>query len=394
MRRQGCGVFAAALLAGTMLASPGAYAQPTDIDPTDPFASVASADEWRDLFLKQEDAQADDPFRNLTANQWWQRTWGGQWRDAYARGMSITEFLDSIAGSGGNGTHIRSPYPYETAEEHWNAWLEAADGGTGHTRETLPDWSGDWRGGEQVLFNGAALVRDLWDAVSDAYKPAMEQNLQAELEGRSWWPSDTCRPSGFSRSAWELRYIMIDQERVILAADQPVTLYRVIHHDGRGFLPEDYAFPTWLGQSQGFWDDDQLIVWTKDIRANATGHGIPDYSDSLEIIERWAMLGDQLVADVTVYDTEALNYPLHEVAVYNRRADWFDPPVMLNECVTTNNVYRDETGRLNERAPGDPDYNDQFDPRPWTTVFDQAEAAKEAGLIEDAPSFLGELSVR
>src|SRR5690606_26532545 len=157
-------VLKTALLACSFLYAGSAFAQPLDFDPTDPFAAMGSATEWRDLFMKDEAALPDDPFRNLTAGEWWRNSWGGQWRGAHAQGMTIFEFLDSIAGDAGRVSEVESPYPYQTAEEHWNAWLEAADGGTEHTRESLPNWSGDWQGGEQLLFNGGALVRDLWDA--------------------------------------------------------------------------------------------------------------------------------------------------------------------------------------------------------------------------------------
>ncbi len=45
---------------------------------------------------------------------------------------------------------IVSPYPFKTAEEHYNALLnraKAAGGPTVHTRETLPNWDGLYRRG-------------------------------------------------------------------------------------------------------------------------------------------------------------------------------------------------------------------------------------------------------
>src|SRR5690606_17821462 len=132
------------------------------------------------------------------------------------------EFYGTLQGRDGDSVVIRSPYPYATAEEHWNAWLEAADGGTQHTRATLPDWSGDWEGGAVLVTSGAAQVGDVWDAVSEAYRPRFAQILQAELEGRHWWPADSCLPNGYMRDGWTMRYVMLDTNVMIMGEDQPV----------------------------------------------------------------------------------------------------------------------------------------------------------------------------
>ena len=45
------------------------------------------------------------------------------------------------------GELFTSPYAFTTALEHYQAWQEEAGGGTQHTRDTIPDWSGRWMGG-------------------------------------------------------------------------------------------------------------------------------------------------------------------------------------------------------------------------------------------------------
>src|SRR5262245_29213303 len=47
-------------------------------------------------------------------------------------------------GSGEDAYNIKSPYPYKTSWEHYQAWLSAAKGGTKHKLETLPNWDGVW----------------------------------------------------------------------------------------------------------------------------------------------------------------------------------------------------------------------------------------------------------
>lgn len=379
---------ASVVFAGAMLASQAA-AQ-SDIDPADPFAGLTSATEWREKFSVEADVDPNDPFHNMAPAQWWANTWNGQWTTAAAQGMTFEEFYGTLQGdaNGGRSVDIRSPYPYPSAEEHWRAWLAAADGGTEHTRETLPDWSGDWNGDGGLP---DALVRDYWAGVSEAYRPRFEQMLQAELEGRHWWPADICLPNGFARSGWSIRYFMVDPTMVLLAFDRPVTQARYVFTDGRGFLEEDRAFPQWMGESQGFWDGEELVVWTRNVIPQSGGHGQPELSDRLELIERYGMMGDQILLDITFYDPEALAYPWHSAGIFDRSPDlegWRAQPPTLNECVSTNNIHHDALGRIEDYAPSDPRWRDIFDPRPWATVFEQAEEAKAQGLLPAAPSFL------
>jgi hypothetical protein len=363
----------------------------TDFDPADPFADLTSTAEWRASFETEGPVDPADPFHNLNSGAWWRNTWGGQWMTAAEDGITFADFYNTLQGNNGNSVVIRSPYPFTSAEEQWEAWREAASGGTQHTRATLPDWSGDWTGGVRLVFGGRALVRDVWNAVSEDYWPRFEQILQSELEGRHWWPADGCLPNGFVRSGWSVRYVMIDSAMVLLAKDTPVTDSRYVFTDGRGFLPVERAVPQWNGESQGFWDDDELVVWTKNIIPWNGSHGLPEHSGRLEIIERWAMIGNELMVDITLYDPVAFAYPWHDVATFQRSNGWDgwqDQPPTLNECVSTNNVYHDELGRIDDFGPDDPRFKDIFDTRPWATVFERAEVAKAQSRLPAAPSFL------
>ena len=42
---------------------------------------------------------------------------------------------------------VPPPARYASAEEHYNALLKNANGGTKHTVTSLPDWSGIWQSG-------------------------------------------------------------------------------------------------------------------------------------------------------------------------------------------------------------------------------------------------------
>jgi hypothetical protein len=110
----------------------------------------------------------------------------------------------------------------------------------------------------------------------------------------------------------------------------------------------------------------------------------------LELIERYALIGGELLVDITFYDPAAFAYPWHSVSSFSRSAelgDWAGSPPTVNECVSTNNVHHNERGVIDEFGPGDPQWRDLFDARPWGTVFERAERAKQQGLLPAAAPF-------
>jgi hypothetical protein len=278
-------------------------------DPTDPFARVTSAADWvKTVETGTPEVDESDRFRNLTSV-----AWAAAWEERTAEQgkLSTDDFLRSLKGSGGTGITIRSPYPYTSAEEHYEAWLKAAEGGTKHTRATLPDWSGDWQGDDVGVLGRQALVRDVWEATAPDYRPAFQQLLTAELEGRAWWPADSCFPDGVGRfySLGGTYHFMMDQTIVLIDKDRPNSETRYVYVDGRGFLPPESRYPMWYGQSQGFWRENELIVWTRDIKQWVITHALPEHSDQLEMIERIKKIGEEIVLDITLYDPKAFAFP-------------------------------------------------------------------------------------
>jgi len=351
---------------------PASQAQPAGFEPTAPFTSLKTAEDWTKLVrTNQPKLDPQDRFYNLTSAEW-ADAWMNNKRK---QGISNEEFLNSLKPKGGFGVNIKSPYPYKSAAEHYEAWLKAANGGTKPTRENLPDWSGDWQGLPVGVLRMNALVRDVWDATSPQYQPYFQQVLSAELEGRHWWSADGCYPDGMGRfyTLGGTYHFMMDPSIVLIDKDRPNSETRYVYTDGRGFLPEDYRFPMWYGQSKGFWAGDELVVWTNNYKGWLISHGMGEYSDKLEVIERIKRLGDRIVLDITLYDPEAFAYPWHDVVVFSKLKDWRTAPPTFYDCASTNNVYHDENGHQNEYAPGDLNYHDPSDPRPWATVFDRAE---------------------
>jgi hypothetical protein len=348
----------------------------TRIDPTHPFAGVASPEQWKKIFIPgPPNVVPNDPYANMTSGEFWRNTW---------RGQGIDGKLAVAKGSGGRGVAIRSPYPYQSAEEHYGAWLAAAGGGTKKTRSTLPDWSGDWQGTADGVLHDGAKVSDVMAAVSDAYKPRFEQLLRGEMSGRHWWPAEFCLPDGFGRlysldgATW---HFLMDQSMVLINKDRPNNETRYIYTDGRGFVPRPLQFPQWYGASQGFWDGDELVIWTSQIKQWVMTHGLPEYSDQLEAIERMKRFGNEMLIDITLYDPKGFAFPWHDTVTFKKLADWTEAPAAFSECESTNNVYMDKDGTLRERTLADPDYHDLSDPRPWATAFARGEAAATKAAV-------------
>jgi hypothetical protein len=363
--------FAAAALVVTLACVRDGSAQSDQVgfDPAHPFARIKRADEWKALFMSgKPDLVPGDPYANMTSREFSANTWKGQGPDGK---------FATARGTGGTGVVIRTPYRYRSAEEHYNAWLAAAGGAT-RARTALPDWSGDWQGGVNGVLRQAAKVSDVMAALSDDYKPRFAQLLRAEVAGRHWWPTAFCLPDGVGRlysengATW---HFMMDRTMVLINKDRPNNETRYIYTDGRGFLPKELQFPQWYGASQGFWDGDELVVWTSQVKAWVIGNGMPEYSDRLEFVERIKRLGDELVGDLTLYDAKAFVFPWHDTLTFGKLRDWTEAPATFSECVSTNNVFLDADGTLREHTPGDPEHRDPSDPRPWATAFERGERA-------------------
>lgn len=353
----------AALLVGLLLS--GAAAQQITIFDTSDF--------------RQDRARWTDPayYRNNTVGQ--------------LRGMAlnITPYETSgqvgaarLYGSEGTGrvgaVDLASPHPYMNAWEHYQAWLEEAGGGTRHTRDTIPDWSGSWEGG--AGFGRQNPASDVVKMLTPQYQEYFVQELKASTEGRIWGAGAFCLPGGFFSALGTREFIVTPGRVWTLAAGNGSNTIRWIYTDGSGHSPEQFQFAKWHGESIGFWDDDALIVHTNQIRG--WKGGLSEFTDNLETVERYRRVGDTIEGEITLYDSEVFVRP-----VYTRLRFELNPETrpelrqLYNTCVDTNGpstkVFMDDQGLLNERLPGDPLYWDSTDPRPWGTWLSESDKRYE-----------------
>ena len=278
---------------------------------------------------------------------------------------------------------LRSPYPYMTASEHYQAWLREAEGGTQHTKETIPDWSGRWLGGVG-LNTGNRSPADIIQLFQPEYQEAYVLNLQAETQARLWDANTFCLPPGYFDALGPNEWIVTPDRTWAHGEGNTENTIRWIYTDGSGHTPEQFQYPKWLGESIGFWDGDALIIHTNQVKGWLGG--LYEYSEQLEAVERYRRVGDIIEAEITVYDSEAYTRPLHSTGSFE-----LDPETRLelnrmlyNSCTDTNGpsmkVHLDERGLNNERLPGDPLYWNAADLRPWVTYLEEGERRYNAYL--------------
>ena len=308
------------------------------------------------------------------------------WADpAYYHNNTVPEMqeMDRAAVYGMEGTGVvgaadlASPYPYTSAWEHYQAWLEEADGGTRHTRLTVPDWRGRFVGGGDRLTGGPNPASSVVPMLTPQYQEYFVQHMSALAERRSWGANAFCFPGGFMTAVRDSEEFIATPERVwILGAGNNRNYVRWIYTDDSGHTTPDFQYPKWHGESIGFWDGDTLVVHTNQIRGWKGGLG--EFTDYLETVERYRRVDDTIEGEITFYDSEVYVRPVHSKLAYELETDT-RPELrpLYNSCTDTNGpstkVFMDERGILNERLPGDPLYWNATDPRPWGTFMNISE---------------------
>jgi hypothetical protein len=282
--------------------------------------------------------------------------------------------VDTRFGQKGKGEDeytIKSPYSFRTSEEHYQAWLKKANGGTTHTLATLPDWDGRWSAGSTWLDSRGIQASTMAAALTPQYREYYVQQVKAEAEGRHWWAAAFCLPDGFIRGLWRADQFVVRPTQVLILSDMLTSNQVRWLHTDKGHRPEAEQFPQWQGESVAFWDGNALVVHTNQIRAWNATHSLFEWSDQLTTVERYERVGNELVGEITLYDPVAFLYPLHAKLRFTRaRGD--DRPV-FSTCTDTNgpssNIFARPDGIVDERVAGDPGYWDPNDARPWAKHY-------------------------
>ena len=274
-------------------------------------------------------------------------------------------------GKGEDRYDLKSPYPFRTSTEHYEAWTQRAKGGRTHTLATLPDWDGQWDIGPTWLDSRGLQASTLAAALTPQYREYYVQQVKAEAEGRHWWAAAFCLPDGFIRGLVRAGQFIVRPSQMVILSDM-LTANQVRWVDTmQGHRPEAQQFPQWQGESIGFWDGAALVMHTNQIKAWNATHSMFEWSDALTAVERYERVGAEIVGEVTLYDPKAFLQPLHARFRFTRSKANVRP--VYSTCTDTNgpssNIFVRPDGITDERVAGDPGYWDPNDSRPWARHY-------------------------
>jgi hypothetical protein len=312
---------------------------------------------------------------------------------------------------------IVSPYPFETAQEHYETLLaetKARGGPTEHTYATVPgEWTGVYRHpgvtpGNETWYGGRRnQVPTILSLLTPEYQQRMVQELYHHGHNNApQWPSQYCWPEGFMRrwappATWE-HYILVTPKAVQILSGV-VRNFIVNIQVGREFDMSDVpnggvprlgaAVPRWYGETIGFWDGDALITWTSNVQG-WMAHGMFEHSNKMQSIEIYTPLRDEAGAfqglehEAILYDPEALVEPvrivrkLMKISAINEGA-----PYDVKDCIQT--IFPKD-GIATSVSPGEViqyEVPDMYG-RPWAHIWETYfEQGMERPQEEDIFSF-------
>ena len=325
---------------------------------------------------------------------------------------------------------IVSPYPFETAQEHYEALLaetEARGGPTVYTHDNPPpDWNGVYRRNyditppeERALHaRGESLPPPDFDGMPPwiwmhiNQMPTILSLLTPEYQTRfvqqayhnavtnaPQWPAMYCWPEGLMRF-WSSPgiteiHLIVTPELLLQYGGNARTLFRQTQigtaFNLEGSVPRlGDEVPRWYGETIGFWDGDTLISWTSNVQGWTT-HGAFEHSGQLQIIEAYTPRYDEagtfegIVHESIFYDEEALVEPVRLVRHLNRVRGLGDAaPFAYIEC---NQTYFPIEGRAEPVAPGTtfqytvPDWYDRPWAYNWERYFEDGMTRPEASQL-------------
>ncbi len=277
---------------------------------------------------------------------------------------------------------IVSPYPYKTAQEHYNALLaeaKKAGGPTNYTRATLPNWDGHYRRlqpEEQWIWGRNLQTATMLSLLTPEYRKRMvQQNYHEVVNNAPQWNASFCYPEGFMR--WWAEASLGGDIEVMMTPHQIQFLSGIADNFLRRILigkSHVLQVPQWYGETVGFWKGNTLVAWTANVQGWTLSHSMFEYSSDLETVETFAPSADgkTITVDTTFYDPQAFVRPLHTVTPWQLRSGPDDPDWRFNfvECRVQSTIVNGTEGRPTELIPGEPGFIDYFG-RPWAQNWEE-----------------------
>jgi hypothetical protein len=308
---------------------------------------------------------------------------------------------------------IVSPYPFKSAQEHYEALLRetTANGGpTVYTRERPPpDWNGRYsraislqfvakREGStytapasvaeppQWFFTSINQTSTILSLLTPEYqKRTVQMHYHQSVNNAPLWPAQFCWPDGFTRLFSRQAHLSMDfvatPERLQLMASSAENFIRHFNvgrtFNMSGAVPRlGSDVPRWYGESVAFWDGDTLITWTSNVIPWIT-HGVFEFSGKMQTVEIFSPRVDSagelagIEHEIVFYDPEALAQPLRLIQVHIKTGalDEVDP-FIYGRCIQT--IFPVE-GRPQPLTPGATiEYTvpDMYG-RPWAQIWER-----------------------
>ncbi|MEP7311906.1 MAG: hypothetical protein ABI859_04950 [Pseudomonadota bacterium] len=308
---------------------------------------------------------------------------------------------------------IVSPYPFKTAQEHYEALLKettARGGPTIYTRANPPpDWNGRYSRAISLQFMAAregtvykvpahlaeppqwffAAINQTSTILSlltpEYQRRTVQMHYHQSVDNAPLWPAQFCWPDGFMRVFSRQAHLTMDfittPERLQLMASSAENFIRHFYvgrtFNKSGAVPRLGAdVPRWFGESIAFWDHDRLITWTSNVIPWIT-HGLFEFSAKLQTVEifspRRGPAGELagIQHEIVLYDPEAFVQPLRMVQVHIRTGNLGEvEPFIYSRCIQT--IFP-VAGRPAPQSPGAKiEYTvpDMYG-RPWAQIWEQ-----------------------
>src|ERR1700746_783679 len=194
---------------------------------------------------------------------------------------------------------IVSPYPYKTAQEHYEALLQAAKakgGPTVYTKATHTDWdryyARDQRPdhGAEWIWGTVNQVPTILSLLTPEYQKRMVQmNYHEAVDNSPTWEASFFYPEGFLR--WWAEFSAGGNFQLTMTPWQVQFLSGIAANFLRQVLigkQHVQNVPQWYGETVSFWDGTTLVTWTANVQAWTLSHSMFEYSDQLETVETYA----------------------------------------------------------------------------------------------------------
>jgi hypothetical protein len=290
---------------------------------------------------------------------------------------------------------IVSPYPFATAQAHYEALLAETRGRGGPTQHTYATVPGEWTGRYD---HPAKADNQYWIRMRHVQVPTILSLLTPEYQQRfvqeayhhgktnaPQWPSQYCWAEGFLRrwhesALWE-QSVMVTPNMVQFLGGVARNFITNVHI-GRTFNMEGAVprlgadVPRWYGETIGFWDGDTLITWTSNIQGWSS-HAAFEFSSRMQTIEIYTPNRDDegyflgLNHESILYDPEALVEPVRIIRNLTRLSGFeMGEPQPFIECVQSIFPVDGSATPLNPGDVIDYEIPDMYG-RPWAHLWEQ-----------------------